>query len=251
MDPILRLVSRDLRTFNRSLLVVQLIFPVFLLFVAGFAYSSLIPYISYSGRISNYPQFLSVGLIGLTAMNGSLLSGTLLWVDRRHGMYEQILVGPFSRFDYAISKTLSSALIGLLGALVIGVLSYLIIGVTGFSLSGLLLALSGLFLDALLFGSIALIIASIANSLEVFEGIFNFLIIALTFVSTLLYPLDAVPKFLQYIVLCNPLTYSIDMLRYGLLGLKSVYLNYEIVTLLLEVAVALILSFRFINREPR
>src|SRR5579875_1203611 len=115
MNAIIRLVIRDLLTFNRSLLIVQLVLPLFLLFVAGIAFNSLVQPFTLDNRTIYYQQFLAVGLIAL--------SGTLLWTDRRHAMYEQILVGPFTKVEYATSKILSSTYIGLIGAVIIFVLS--------------------------------------------------------------------------------------------------------------------------------
>ncbi|MEM0116868.1 MAG: ABC transporter permease [Conexivisphaerales archaeon] len=249
MNRVLRLVLRDLITFNRSLLVVQFLLPLFLLFVAGFAFKSLIPPFVNGNMKVSYQQFLGVGLIGLTAMNGSLLAGTLLWTDKRHSMYEQILLGPFSRSDYALSKVFSSTLIGLIGALIVASLSYLLIGGFLLTVDGLLIAIAVIVLDAILFGSIAFIIASFVRSLEAFEGIFNFLLIFLTFVSSLLYPLNTLPGALKYVVLVNPLTYAIDALRFALLGMNSGYLIIEILLLSAETIVVLILAFLSINRH--
>jgi ABC-2 type transport system permease protein len=250
MNAIIRLVIRDLLTFNRSLLIVQLVLPLFLLFVVGVAFNSLVQPFTLYNRTINYQQFLAVGLIGLTAMNGSLLSGTLLWTDRRHAMYEQILVGPFTKVEYATSKILSSTYLGLIGAVIIFALSLSFVGGVKLSISGLIITAVAVILDSLFFGSIAFIIASSVNSLELFEGLFNLLLVFLTFVSSLLYPLNMIPYLLRYLVLLNPLTYSIDMTRYGLLGLSSSDLTAEGLVLLVETAIAMLLAFHAINRRP-
>jgi ABC-2 type transport system permease protein len=82
-----------------------------------------------------------------------------------------------------------------------------------------------------------------------FEGVFNLLLVFLTFVSSLLYPLNMIPYFLRYLVLLNPLTYSVDITRYGLLGLSSGYLTTEGLVLFVETAIAMVLAFHAINRR--
>src|SRR5712692_5858704 len=120
MFPIIRLFIRDVRaTFERSLLVIQLVLPLLFLFVAGFSYTNLIAPFQVNGKSVSYQQFLAAGVILQTVMTGSLFAGLLLWLDRRLGMFEQILMGPFTKTQYAFSKILTSMVVGLGGALII------------------------------------------------------------------------------------------------------------------------------------
>lgn len=249
MNAILRLIIRDFRVVNRSLLVVQFLLPFFLLFVAGLTYKTLIPSLIIGSISVSYQQFLAAGLVAQATMTGSLLSGTLLWTDRRHGMFEQILMGPFRRADYVISKIISSALIGSFGAAVI-----LLVSTTFFlnniktSIIGLFFGLVSVFTGAILFGAIAIFIASRVRSLEAFEGIFNLLLILLTFLSSVLYPVSASPQILRFIILANPLTYMSDIIRYGLLGLYYTDLPLEGVVLGVECLLALLLALNSLHK---
>ena len=116
MNSVARLVIRDMRVINRGLLVIQFLLPLFLLFVASFPLTALIAPFQVSGQSISYQRFIAAGLIAQTTMTGSLVGGTLLFTDRRHGMFEQIMVGPFSKSAYAASKIFSSMIIGLIGA---------------------------------------------------------------------------------------------------------------------------------------
>src|SRR5215470_20453111 len=117
---ILRLIVRDVRaTVDKTFLVVQLVYPLLFLFVGGLSYSGLIAPFQINGRTISYQQFLAAGVVMQTVMTGSLFAGLLLWLDRRLGMFEQILMGPFTKTQYAFSKILTSMIVGLGGALVI------------------------------------------------------------------------------------------------------------------------------------
>ncbi|MGH9922623.1 MAG: ABC transporter permease, partial [Nitrososphaerales archaeon] len=98
MDPVLRLVYRNLTaTIDKPFLIWQIIFPLVYIFVAGYAYTAVISSVSLGEVNIDYPAFIASGMIGFNVMNSSLIAGTMIWTDRRNGMFEQILVGPFTR----------------------------------------------------------------------------------------------------------------------------------------------------------
>jgi len=101
MHPIIRLVNRNITiSVNPGFLIWQVIFPLIWIFVAGFAYTSLIDEVSFGTKNLSYPAFLASGMIGFNIMNSTLISGIIIWNDRRHGMFEQIMSGPFTRSNY-------------------------------------------------------------------------------------------------------------------------------------------------------
>src|SRR5437660_800599 len=169
MFPILRLLTRDVRaTFDKSLLVLQLVLPLLYLFVAGFSYTNLIAPLQVNGRAISYQQFLAAGVVLQTIMTCSLFACLLLWVDKRLAMFEQILMGPFTRSQYAFSKILSSMVIGLGGAVIIvGFAVPFFVGITP-SLVGVLIGFAAVFLAALFFGSFAVALSSFLKSTESF-----------------------------------------------------------------------------------
>lgn len=233
-------------------MAIQLVLPLFLLFVASFPFTKLIAPFQVEGQTVTYQRFLATGLIAQTTMAGSLIGGTLLFTDRRHGMFEQILVGLSSRAEYAASKVISSVLVGLGGAALV-----ILFGLPfTYGISphpwGLVTALAAVLAGAFLFGGVSVILASLFRSLEAFEGTFNLLLILLTFVSSALYPLAAVPGGLKAVMLLNPLTYDLDLLRMGLLGLSSPYALWEGLVLGAEtvlVFAAAVVAFRRIGSK--
>ncbi|MEX2349143.1 MAG: ABC transporter permease, partial [Nitrosopumilaceae archaeon] len=120
MHPVIRLVNRNLTiSLNKGFLIWQVIFPLIYIFVAGFAYTALIDFVPLGNKMLDYPAYIASGMIGFNIMNSTLVSGIIIWNDRRHGMFEQILVGPFTRAHYILSNVYTIGIIGLISAALI------------------------------------------------------------------------------------------------------------------------------------
>jgi ABC-2 type transport system permease protein len=87
-------------TLDKLFLIWMVLFPVVCIFVVGYAYSALIGNqginICASSSVT-YTSFLTAGMIGFNAMNGSSVAGNIVWNDKRNGMLQQLLVMPFSK----------------------------------------------------------------------------------------------------------------------------------------------------------
>ncbi len=248
MNPIFRLVIRDIRaTMDRSLISIQIAFPVLLLFVSGYAYGGIVAPLHVGGRTVAYPTFLAAGAIELSIMFGSLFAGALVWADRRLNMFQQILAGPFTRWQYVLGKVGSSMLVGVAGAAVVSVIAIpTLLGLTLSPFSFVYIA-AAVLLSAFFMGSAAIVISTFVTSEQVFNALFNLLVFVLMFVSSIYYPAQTAPQVLRDLFLLNPLTYSVDLLRFGLLGMWTPSLPYEVGLLAAEGSAAFaaaVLRFR-------
>src|SRR3989304_3786051 len=173
MNPILRLVNRNLTiALNPGFLIWQVIFPLIYIFVAGFAYTSLIDVVPFENKGLNYPAYLSTGMIGFNIMNSTLISGIIIWNDRRHGMFEQILSGPFTRTHYILSNVVTIGIVGLVSATLIAFIAYPVFSESSeFSLITIPIIIFASVTGSLLFGSIASIISTRLRSSEGFNVI--------------------------------------------------------------------------------
>ena len=243
MYPLFRLFIRDLRAgLDKSILIIQLLLPLLFLFVAGLSYTNLIAPFQVNGKTIPYQQFLAAGLIQQTVMTGSLFAGLLLFIDRRLSMFEQILMGPFTKAQYALSKILSSMAIGLGGAAILTIFALpFVIGITPTS-TGVLIGLGAVILAAVFFGSFAIILSSLVKSQEAFNSLTNLLFVIITFVSSTFYPVTAAPPILQGLLLLNPLSHANDLLRLGLYNLNTATVLYEGIALVVESILAFSLA---------
>jgi ABC-2 type transport system permease protein len=219
---------------TKPMIAMQLISPLFYIFVAGFAYGAVIPKIDIGGKEVSYVLFLAPGIIISQIMIAASIAGAMLWVDKRLAMFQQILVGPFSRWQYVLSKLVSIMIQGLLNALLVFVIaSPLLIGLE-ITFASLLYVIGALIFGALFFGSMTLIISVFIKSNEAFNAIFNILFTPLMFLSSVYYPIHTAPWIIQAAAFVNPLTYAADMLRAGLLGVSTSLLAIETMILALE-----------------
>jgi ABC-2 type transport system permease protein len=233
MNPVLRLVNRNLTaTIDKPFLIWQIIFPLVYIFVAGYAYTAVISSVSLGEVNIDYPAFIASGMIGFNVMNSSLIAGTMIWTDRRNGMFEQILVGPFTRSQYIASNILTITMIAFISAGMIFAVSVPTVFVNApISLPTLPYVILSIILGSIFFGSLAIIASIRLRSSERFQITINTMFLFFAFVSTTFYPAQGAPEALATAFYVNPLTYLVDIMRFGLFGTFSSFIVWEAVIL--------------------
>ena len=237
MNSFVRLLYRDLKAgiwSTKSMIAMQLVSPLLYIFVAGFAYSSIIQSTTIGGRTVSYVLFLAPGIIVMQIMFAASIAGAMLWIDKRLAMFAQILMGPFSRWQYILSKVVSIMLQGMLNASLVFLIASPLLAGLSVSALGLVYIVGSLVLGSLFFGSLTLAISVFIKSNESFNAILNIMLSPLMFLSSVFYSLQNVPWAIRLISLANPLTYAADMLRAGLLKAYTPYLFLEVAVLAIE-----------------
>ncbi len=250
MHPVIRLVNRNLTvSLNMGFVIWQVIFPLIYIFVAGFAYTALIHGVQFGNKNLDYPAFISSGMIGFNIMNSTLISGIIIWNDRRHGMFEQILVGPFTRAQYILSNVYTIAIIGLVSAGLISAIGYpLFFKSVEFNFLTIPLVIFASVTGSILFGSIASIISTRLRSSEGFNIVINTVFLFFAFVSTAFYPAEGAPKILSTAFYLNPLTYLVDVVRAGIFGNFNSFVGIEMVILLVGAGTLFAIATRLLSR---
>ena len=233
MHPVIRLVNRNLAiSLNKGFLIWQVIFPLIYIFVGGFAYTTLIDSVPYGNKTLDYPAYIASGMIGFNIMNSTLVSGIIIWNDRRHGMFEQILVGPFTRTHYILSNVYTIGIVGLISAALITAVGYpLFFESVEFNLFTIPLLIFASVVGSILFGSIASIISTRLKSSEGFNVVINTVFLFFAFVSTAFYPAEGSPRPLSVAFYFNPLTYLVDVVRAGIFGNFDTFVAIEMLVL--------------------
>lgn len=235
MHPIIRLVNRNLTiSLNPGFLLWQVIFPLIYIFVAGFAYTSLIDKVTFETKEITYPVFLATGMIGFNIMNSTLVSGIIIWNDKRYGMFEQIMSGPFTRANYILSNIFTIGIIGLVSAFLIALVGFPVFFQSiEFSFITIPLIIFAAITGSVLFGSIASIISTRIKSSEGFNVTINTVFLFFAFVSTAFYPAAGAPEPLASAFYINPLTYIVDVIRAGFFGTFNDFILIEMIVLVL------------------
>jgi ABC-2 type transport system permease protein len=232
---------------DKIFLIWQVAFPVVYIFVAGYAYSALIGHQGVKlGILSiTYTSFLTAGMIGFNVMNGSTVAGNIIWNDKRNGMFQQLLVMPFSKVQYIIGNLITIILIGLSSAALI-----MIIGLptmakdVNITLWSLPYTIYALVVGSVFFGSFSIILSTKIKSSEGYNVISNGLFLFFAFVSSAFYPAQGLPELLSAAFYINPLTYIVEISRAGIFSQINMSINIEVLMIGFLAATVFLLATR-------
>ncbi|AIC16732.1 ABC transporter permease [Nitrososphaera viennensis] len=232
MNAVAVLLYRNLvASIDKVFLIWQVVFPIIYIFIAGYSYAGLLggQGVAIGSASVPYPAYLAAGMIGFNMMNSSTVAGSIIWNDKKNGMFKQILVMPFARMEYVLGNIVTIMLMGLASAsLILLAGSPTLIGSAQPTLVGSLYVLYALIVGAIFFGSIAIIISTRLKSSEGFNVIVNSVFLFFSFVSSAFYPSEGVPAELGAAFYANPLTYIVDITRAGVFNQVTFFTNVEV-----------------------
>ncbi len=224
---------RDILRFwyDKARMFSALLFPIFFLAIFG---SGLQRSIGMMAGGVDFIQFMYPGIIAISVLMGSFMSGVSIVWDREYGFLKEVLVAPISRVSVAVGRTLGSATVATIQGIMILVLAPFV----KVSLSvGVVLALLPLmFLLAASMGSLGILLASRIKSTEAFQAIMQMLMFPMMFLSGVFFPMQDLPAWMSFIVKINPASYGVAAIRQVVLGTTpdspfSIYLFGHAVTI--------------------
>ena len=213
---------RDMLRFwrDKMRLIGSVFLPLLFLFAFGSGLSGVM------GALApgvNFTQFIFPGIIGMTVLMNSFMSGVSVVWDREFGFLKEVLVAPISRASVAAGKTLGAATI----ATIQGTIILLFAPLIGVSLSpgtvGLLLP--SMFLLALALGSFGVLLATRIKTIEAFQAIMPMLTFPMIFLSGVFTPVETGPRWMSVISKINPATYGVAIIRQVALGVTDFELS--------------------------
>lgn len=160
----------------------------------------------------NYLDFVTPGILVLTMMNAGLSAGSSIMFDKTLGYLNKFLALPVPRESILFGKIIFFTIRGLIQATIILIVAILI----GASIHGpeyyiimyAILAVFGLTISA-----IGTTVSLYMPDFDTYSAFSSMVTMPLYFASTSLVTYDDMPRILQIISTCNPLTYAIDALR--------------------------------------
>ncbi|MBM4446625.1 MAG: daunorubicin ABC transporter permease [Chloroflexi bacterium] len=169
--------------------------------------------------IQGYQTYIFPGIVAMTLLFTSVWSGISIIWDREFGFFKEIMVAPVSRTSIVIGKALGSGTSALIQGFILLPLSFLV-GVHLSPMSFVIL-IPTMILISIGLVCIGLLIASMITSMEGFNFIMSLVIMPMFFTSGALFPLTSAPDWLRGFSYANPLTYGVDVLRWGTFGEAS------------------------------
>ncbi len=165
------------------------------------------------GSPFNYYDFTVPGLMAMIAIM-SVMTGlaSAITRERELGTLDGVMVTPISRGSIVVGKVLAQTIRGFMTAMIILIVSWLFFGVrfTGVSL---LWTVFLLLLGTFSFIGIGVMVTASMKEQETAMITMTTITFPMMFFSGVFFPIQQMPKFMQYIAYIFPLTYAADALR--------------------------------------
>ena len=164
----------------------------------------------------NLSEFIAPGLIMMTMLQNSFANAaSSIGQSKFQGNIVDILMAPLSDFELATGYILGSVARGLICGLVtfLGIIFFVPLSIYSYS-ALFFYSLMGCFM----MGSMGVMVGIWADKWDQQQGITNFIVLPLTFLSGTFYSISRLPEFWQNFALFNPFFYNIDGLRYAFIG---------------------------------
>ena len=203
--------SRDLIRFlgNRAQTNAWLIQPLLFLFVLGSGLQSLS---AASTHGVDLKTFIFPGVLCVAVLFTAMISAASLVWDRELGVLREMMVAPVSRTSIVVGKCLGGATIAASQGLIVLALA----GLVGVPYDPLLLlgAVGLLVLLAFTVSAFGVLVAVTIKQAQTFTWVMQLVVFPMFFLSGALYPVAALPGWLEALNRINPLTYAVDPMRH-------------------------------------
>ncbi|HUK50112.1 MAG TPA: ABC transporter permease [Terriglobales bacterium] len=176
-----------------------------------------------SGVASSF-QFLAPGFMALTVITGSLQGvATAISREKEQGTMDGLLVAPISHQSIILGKVAAQTVRGMIQGLLILGLSMLLFGVQIYGSPIIMLIV--MVMGTASFVGVGIIMTAVAPDQETAQMMTMLLQFPMMFISGILFPIEQLPLWLQWIGKAFPLYYAADALR------KVIILNAGLTTI--------------------
>ena len=164
----------------------------------------------------NLAEFIAPGLIMMTMLQNSFANpASSIGQSKFQGNIVDILMAPLSDYELALGYIFGAVARGVICGLVTFFGIILFIPLSVYSYSALFFfTLMGCFM----MGTMGTMVGIWADKWDQQQGITNFIVLPLTFLSGTFYSISRLPEFWQNFALFNPFFYNIDGFRYAFIG---------------------------------
>ena len=162
------------------------------------------------------PNFIAPGLIMMTILQNSFSnSASSIGQAKSQGNIVDILMAPLSDLELTIGYVGGSVARGLICGIVTT------IGITFFvslEIHSIIALIFYSLMGSLMMGSLGTMVGIWADKWDQQQGITNFIVLPMTFLSGTFYSISRLPEFWQNFAIFNPFFYNIDGFRYAFIG---------------------------------
>lgn len=248
--PFYALFKKECKRFLRVLgqtVITPMINSSLYLFIFGISLGKTIG----SMKDVSYLEFLIPGLIMMGIINQSYLNNaSSLVISKLHGDVEDLKRSPLKPMEIITAYAAASTVRAFLVAFSIFFISEIFMisyQHSFFVPEHIMIVFFYLFCASFTFGFIGVIVGLSSRSFESLNAISQFILLPLTYLGGIFFPLSILPPLWQKIAQLNPMLYYIEGMRYAFLGQSSVGLS-SIVIILFFFCLAAMLAYQVAKR---
>jgi len=194
--------------------VISLVQPVVWLLLYGALFRKIVEIPGFGA--GSYIDFLTPGIVVMTCLFSAGWSGMDLIEDIDRGVIDRFLVSPASRGSLIAGRLVQGALVGVIQSVIIVVLGLLV----GAQYPGGVAGIAALTLCAVLLGTavsaLSNAIGVLSRNVETMVAVSNFVLLPLTFLSSVFMAKALMPGWMQSVARFNPVDWAVQAGREGL-----------------------------------
>jgi ABC-2 type transport system permease protein len=211
---------------DRAYWVGQLAFPLVVVAFIGFGLNGVV----HLPTGVDYLAHLASGILALVVGSGGVGGGMTLIQDRESGFLRALLVAPVSRASIVLGKIASRVVASLALVLVLVAILATFTAVALPHPAAMLLSVTAV---TTAFVALGVALASQLRSLESFRLLAGLVTVPIYLLSGIFYPVSTLPAPTRWLAYANPLTYGVDLFRFGLVGVHELPLAWSAAVLVL------------------
>jgi len=176
-------------------------------------------------------NFIAPGLIMMTILQNAFSnSASSIGQAKSQGNIVDVLMAPLNNFELTIGYVGGSVARGLICGFVTAIGIFFFISLEVYSILALIFYS---IMGCLMMGSLGTIVGIWADKWDQQQGITNFIVLPMTFLSGTFYSISRLPEFWQNFAIFNPFFYNIDGFRFAFLGKSDSSLIVGSITLII------------------
>ena len=196
----------------------DLVAPLAYLVLFGLGFERMMGPLPIAGASVGYTTFLLPGVLAMVTFMVAMNTSWGFFMDKDSGIFDELLTYPITRTQLLVGKIAFNVLLALLGSALVVAMG---VGLLAVEVRWRLLPLAALVIVVstagwfFLFSALAIRL----RRMDAFNTVTSIAYIILLFVSTMFYPLAAMPAWFRWPAWANPLTWQVDLLRFAMLGI--------------------------------
>ena len=212
------LTQRSLRTLMRqpAFLLITLIQPVIWLLLFGQLFKSVVDIPGFSGGSGSYLEFLTPGVVAMTALFSAAWAGTVYIEDMNLGVMDRMLASPVRRGAMMNGTLAYQSITAIVQTAIILAIAYASGARFPSPLTGIVLTFVVAVLLTVVFAAMSNAVALLVRQQEALIGVSQMLSLPLTFLSSSVMDPRLAPSWIQTASRYNPLDWAVVVSRQAL-----------------------------------